>query len=73
MLLAKNTKLGSFELAMMVSVVMFLVVTIVLHLDDDYIEAKGERMNERMKGKKIKIKRDMALVTKTTWVFLLCF
>jgi energy-converting hydrogenase Eha subunit H len=72
-LLAKNTKLGSFELAMMVSVVMFLVVTIVLHLDDDYIEAKGERMNERMKGKKIKIKRDMALVTKTTWVFLLCF
>ncbi len=41
---------------MMVSVVVLLVVTIVLHLDDDYIEVKGERMRERKKGKKEKKK-----------------
>jgi uncharacterized membrane protein len=49
-LLAKNTKLGSFELPMMVLVVVFLVVTIVIHLDDDYIKAQGEKMKERNKG-----------------------
>ncbi len=36
---------------MMVSVVVLLVVTIVLHLDDDYIKAEGERMRERKKGR----------------------
>ncbi len=57
MLLVKNTKLGSFELPMTVSVVVLLVVTIVLHLDDDYIEAEGERMRERKKGGKKKKKK----------------
>jgi len=51
-LFAKNTKLGSFELPMMVLVVVLLVVTIVLHLDNDYIQVEGERMKERKKGKK---------------------
>jgi hypothetical protein len=27
---------------------MLLVVTIVIHLDDDYIEVEGERMRERI-------------------------
>ncbi len=51
LLLAKNTKLGSFELPTMVLVVVFLLVTIVIHLDDDYIKVEGEKMKERKKGK----------------------